>query len=260
MGKNNSSKTRVQPLFDQLYAKDGKGRSWLPRLLQLPAAGSSVDWPRDVDYEIVSSGWESRIPGKKEFALDPPVSLLSWLIRHPRQPVSGSLSDDPEKRRKREEWIERSPERLMEALRLLRNNPQREDWYIFEGPSQPDVYIETRNLIVVIEGKRTEPKPTTNTKWMPGRHQMLRHLDCAWEVKGQKQIIGFFIVEGLGESMDVPAMWTNFSRETISTRAIATSLPHRGPEEQAGIAAAFCGVTTWQRVCIEFDIEWRNMP
>jgi len=226
----------------------------------LAEAGSCIELSRAVDYEVVSSGWESRVAGKREFALASPVSLLSWLIRHPRMPVSGTLSENPEKRRKRQEWADNSPERLKEALRLLRNNPTGEDWFLFEGPSQPDVYLETRNLIVVIEGKRTEPKPTTGTKWMPDRQQMLRHLDCAWEVKGQKQIIGFFIVEGLGESMDVPATWINFSRETISTRAVATSLPHRGPEEQAGIAAAFCGVTTWQRVCSEFDIEWRNMP
>lgn len=259
MGKNNSSRTRVQPLFDQLNARDATGRSWLPRLLQLPEAGSSIYLPKDVDYEIVLSGWDSQVKWKKEFALEPPVSLLSWLIRHPRQPLSGSLSDNPEKRKKRQEWIESSPDRMMEALRLLRNNPNGEDWFLFEGPSQPDVYIETKNLIVVIEGKRTEPKPTTDTKWMPGRHQMLRHLDCAWEVKGQKQIIGFFIVEGIGVTADVPAQWLAFSRQTRSNQAVATSLPHRGPEEQAAIAAAFKGVTTWQRVCSEFNIEWSKM-
>jgi hypothetical protein len=260
MGINNSSKTRVQPIFDQLYAKDKSGMSWLPRLLQLPEAGASIDLSQVVDYEIVSSGWESQVAGKREFSLDSPVSLLSWLIRHPRQPTSGTLSDDPEKKKKRQEWIACSPARLMEALRLLRNNPQGEDWFIFEGPSQPDVYIETKNLIVVIEGKRTEPKPTTSTKWMPGRHQMLRHLDCAWEVKGRKQIIGFFIVEGFGDTVDVPANWITFSHQTISSQAVSTSLPHRGPEEQAAIARGFKGITTWQRVCSEFNIEWGKMP
>lgn len=247
-------------MFDQLFSKDGTGRSWLPRLLQLPEAGADIDLPPDIDYEIVASGWESCVPGKKETALDPPVSLLSWLIRNPRKPVSGTLSDDPVKREKRQEWIANSPERLMEALRLLRNNPQGDDWFLFEGPSQPDVYIETKNMIVVIEGKRTESKPTTSTKWMPGRHQMLRHLDCAWEVKGRKQVIGFFIVEGIGDTVDVPANWLNFSRQSISNRAVATSLPHRGPEERAAIAEAFKGVTTWQRVCSEFNIEWSKMP
>jgi hypothetical protein len=56
MGTNNSSKTRVQPIFDQLYAKDKSGMSWLPRLLQLPEAGSRSELPQEVDYEIVSSG------------------------------------------------------------------------------------------------------------------------------------------------------------------------------------------------------------
>jgi hypothetical protein len=148
----------------------------------------------------------------------------------------------------------------MEALRLLRNNPEGEDWFLFEGPSQPDVYIETRDLIVIIEGKRTEPGPTKITKWMPGRHQMLRHIDCAWEVRGPKQVIGFFIVEGSDKSESVPANWLTFSRETISDRALATSLPHRGPDERSGIAGAFKGATTWQRVCREFNIEWSKLP
>lgn len=188
------------------------------------------------------------------------MALLSWVIRHPRKPVSGSLSSDPVKAEKRRQWIEGSRERIIEGLGLLRRDPNGGGWHIFEGRTQPDIFIETDDLIVVIEGKRTEKEPTTTTKWMQGRNQMLRHLDCAWETRGGKQLIGFFIVEGNGLSEDVPPDWHTFAADTISRSTIASSLPHRGREEQDGIASCFTGVTTWQRICGEFGIDWTSLP
>jgi hypothetical protein len=170
------------------------------------------------------------------------------------------LSSDPVKAEKRRQWIEGSRERIIEGLSLLRRDPNSYGWYIFEGRTQPDIFIETDDLIVVIEGKRSETKPTTTTKWMQGRNQMLRHLDCAWEIRGGKQLVGFFIVEGNGRSEDVPPDWHTFAADTISHPTIASSLPHRGQEEQDGIVSCFSGVTTWQRICAEFGLDWTLLP
>jgi hypothetical protein len=148
-------------------------------------------------------------------------------------------------------------------LRLLRHNPKNEDWHAFEGQTQPDVFIETDDLLVVIEGKRTEREPTTSTKWMNERHQMLRHLDCAQEMRGGKCLLGFFIVEGDDASTEVPAKWLTFAEDTTSPEAVSSSLPHRGPEEQREISSAFVGMTTWQRVCEEFHdlgLDWKLLP
>jgi hypothetical protein len=49
-------------------------------------------------------------------------------------------------------------------------------------------------------------------------------------------------------------------RMTISQEAVATSLPHRGLEEQKGIRRCFIGVTTWQMVCKDFGIDWGILP
>ncbi len=211
--------------------------------------------PPDCHFSIKSHGW-----GDHEKKLYPPIALLSWLIRHPRKPNSGRLSSDPHKAGKRRLWIEGSHEMILEGLRLLRNNPTGEGWHIFEGQTQPDVFIETDDLIVVIEGKRTERTPTTMTKWMGVRNQMLRHLDCAWEIRGSKHLVGFFIVEGTGVSGEIPAPWRDCVAETLDSAVIASSLPHRGPEEQLGIASCFLGTTTWQRVCMEFGIDWNVLP
>lgn len=255
MGKRDSSKTRVSPVFNQLYKDDPTGCSWLPHLIRLPVGGNTVSLKPDCRFIIKEYGWDTN-----EKKLNPPVALLSWLIRHPKKPVSGILSADPFKAEKRLKWIEGSQETIIEGMSLLRHNPNGDDWHIFEGQTQPDVFIETDDLIIVIEGKRTEREPTTKTKWMQGRNQMLRHLDCAWEIRGEKRLLGFFIVEGSGLSADVPSQWDTFTAATVSGVTIASSLPHRGPEEQQGIASCFIGVTTWQRVCREFGIDWTKLP
>lgn len=254
MGKLNSSKTRVVPVLKQLYESDPTGCSWLPKLIRLPLGENTAVIKPGSNITIIDHRW-----GDDEKKLNPPVALLSWLIRHPRKPVSGSLSSNPIKAEKRHRWIAGSREMVLEGLRLLRNNPTREDWHIFEGQTQPDVFIETDDLIIVIEGKRTEIKPTTTTKWMSGRDQMLRHLDCAWEIRGNKQLFGFYIVEGDDESPDVPLRWQAFASDTISRPVVVSSLPHRGQDEQQGIASCFIGVTTWQSVCMEFGIDWKKI-
>ena len=91
---------------------------------------------------------------------------------------------------------------------------------------------------------------------MPGRHQMFRHLDCAWEIRGNKRVLGMLIVEGSGDDETVPDYWRDYSERLVSAEVVASSLPHRGPAEQRAIAGSFVGVTTWQRVCREFDIPW----
>lgn len=254
MGKYDSTMTRVKPVFDQLKEMDPTGSSWLPRLIALPSGGNQVLSRPDCRFEITDYGW-----GSSEKKLDPPVALLSWLIRHPRRPVAGELSSDPVKAHTRGEWIKGCRKTMLEGLNLLRDNSGGEDWHVFEGQTQPDVYIETDNLILVIEGKRTEKQPTVRTKWMQGRNQMLRHLDCAWEISGGKQVLGFYIVESKG-SESTPPEWRGFAVDTTNPAMIATSLPHRGPEEQQAIAACFVGVTTWQRVCKEFGIDWAKLP
>jgi len=253
MGKHDSSKTRVVPIFHNLHSRPE--HFWVERLISLPIGGNHISLPPNCDFSIEDIGW-----GKNEKKLNPPLALLSWLIRNPRKPVSGVLSADPYKAQKRREWIDGSNKVIREGLALLRHNPKQENWHIFEGQTQPDVFIQTPDLIIVIEGKRTEKKPTTTTKWMANRHQMLRHIDCAWEIAGNRRVIGFFIVDGHDADCAVPINWINYAKQTISSEAIASSLPHRSLEEQKGIASCFAGVITWQRLCKEFCIDRSKLP
>lgn len=206
MGKRDSSKTRVAPVFNLLVTRHASGADWIPQLLRLPMGVSGIAVNPDWDFTIEDRGWGN------------------------------------------------------EALHLLIDNPKKEDWHIFEGTTQPDVFIQTPHVIIVVEGKRTESETTKHIKWMPGRHQMWRHIDCAWEIKGKKEVFGFLIVEGDGAIEDVPAFWMEETIRTMSIEALTSSLPHREPQEQERIHRCFLGVTTWQKVCKEFRIDWKLLP
>jgi hypothetical protein len=255
MGLKDSSSTRVNPAFTALIASDPTGALWLPRLLTLPQHGhpqatnsSSLDLTIKDQKDIAWTNGGDR----QEKALAPPVSLLSWLVRNVAAPAKlPKASEDTQEFRRK--LLLRDSATVAQALHLLRSSASSTGWYIFEGLTYPDVYIETPDALIVIEGKRTEAGPTTHTTWMPARHQMLRHIDAAWEVRGSRQVFGFFIVEG-DNNGDVPEKWKAASLETVSLPAIDGSLPHRSPDDREGIAKAFCGVTTWQQVCQTFGV------
>src|ERR1700739_2791512 len=165
-GKFDSSKTRVQPVFDTLWSR---GRDWLPQLLKLPSDGCSEARIAPGDLTIRGKYWEP-----KEKSLKPPVSLLSWLIRHPDSLIKKPLDSDLRKL-----LATGDPKTVEQALTALRSENATRAWYIFEGPTCPDVYLESADAFVFIEGKRTEPGPTTKTEWLDGRHQIWRHIDAA---------------------------------------------------------------------------------
>jgi hypothetical protein len=259
MGKRDSSKTRVKPVFEQLISQDKTGLSWLNRLLRLPHIPNrhrSTVVPEALP--LLDSRWADR-----EKSLDPPVSLLRWLINNLEIDPEQNMSDSEAVRRKRKALFHKDPDVIVEASSLLeKSNFADKEWYILEGKTKPDAYLETSNLIIVIEGKRTETTSTVETKWMSVRHQMIRHLDCTWEIKGSKQIFGFFILEGEGggDAIDIPKHWINLLYETVNPEIITKSLPHRNIEEREKIANSFLGATTWQRVCAEFGIDWASLP
>jgi hypothetical protein len=91
---------------------------------------------------------------------------------------------------------------------------------------------------------------------------MLRHIDCAWEVRGSREVVGFFIVEGKGgsDAIEVPPRWTEAASATISEEVLNASLPHRTQAEREAIAHCFLGVTTWQAVCARFRIDFNALP
>ena len=249
-GEFDSSKTRVAPLFDRLLEKDHTGQSWLPRLLSLPEHGSGVRPPSQCG-PLRACGW-----GDKERALQPPVALLAWLIRNLAQPIQPDTSSAWSKR---QQLIARNPAVTEEAMRLLRSDPSNRAWHVMEGPSYPDAFLATDDLVVVIEGKRTEAGPTTSTTWMPVRHQMLRHLDGALEILAGRSLYGLFLVEGNPDGA-LPGIWREACVSTLTSEALDGSLPHRGPGDRLLIRDAFLGATTWRVVCRALEVPLESLP
>lgn len=254
-GRFDSSRTRVQPVFDALYGRDPSGESWLPALLALARHGSAKAVPPST---LRGSLRKERCKwGPEEEKLPAPRSLLEWLVENVEEPAEGFPKASPETDDRRRKLLRRDPDTIRSALAELERE-QRSGWHVLEGRSQPDVYLETDELVVVIEGKRTEAGPTTHTTWMPVRHQMLRHLDAAWELRGERALYGFFIVEaeeGASGEPAIPKHWADAARETLSDDALTKSLPHRTPGEREAIARSFLGVTTWQTVCDELGVD-----
>lgn len=253
MGRFDSTQTRVTPVFRSL---DGMPSPWLDRLLTLPTHGhpARLSWAgRSMQVDEIKYGADEK-------PLPAPVKLLDWLIAN-IQDVTGkgfdNLSDHSRDKRRR--LLARDPGVIAEARALLASNRADNQWFVLEGPSYPDVFISTPDLIVVIEGKRTEPVPTTATTWMSPRHQMLRHLDCALEMSDGRTVLGFFVVEN-GIDGKVPEVWTRAAESTISPDLLDGCLPHRTVAERQVIAKGFLGVTTWQSICHEFNIDPRSLP
>jgi hypothetical protein len=253
MGDKDSSITRVEPVFDELNSRND---DWVRMLLELPRYGSPTPPLDSTDLSVGKGRWgRGECQGNGEIQLRPPVSLLSWLIRNLSSCGRAINAKGKQTAKKRRKLARGDSGCIKEALKNLRKNDADSGWYILEGMTQPDACIETPDAIVVVEGKRTENGPTTHTKFMDNRHQMLRHIDCAWEIRGTKRVFGLFIVEGNGGT-DVPPEWREASISTISAEAVQGSLPHRSRDEQVGIRDAFLGITTWQRVCNEFNIPF----
>ena len=245
MGKYDSSRTRVAPIFNWLYSSDVSGVTWLPKLLGL--VGAKIKNPSS--GKLTKAFWWPR-----EAALPAPRGLLNWLVEHCEEPRTSSALGSEVTALKRRSLLKRNKETVHDALTALATTPSAHAWYILEGPSCPDAYLETKDVIVLIEGKRTERHPTTRTSWMQERHQMLRHLDAAWDSRNGQQLIGLMIVEGIKGNSEVPPPWNGYRESLNDEHILARSLPHRSPEERQAILGCFAGITTWKAVTGSLEI------
>ncbi len=257
MGKYDSSKTRVKPVFDCIFENQNRNASILKRLLSLPQRKAlKFDLNNFVVGELIEKHW-----GENEIKLNAPKGLLLWLVKNLKMPPTGMPKASLATQQKRLGLIRNEDSIIQEALKLILENPSiTKKWFVLEGTTQPDVYLETENCIIVIEGKRTERKPTTSTQWMHVRHQMIRHIDAVWDLKAAKRIFGFFVVEAENINSLVLKKWLEYSELTTNDEILKKSLPHRSQQQREQIAESFLGVTTWQAICNEFDISIHLLP
>lgn len=138
MGTYDSSRTRVAPVFDALMDREPSGQTW--SLLEL-GSRSVGRLPNSTKPALIPN--HPRWWGNNERRLDPPQSLLRWLIANASAPASEGFWGGVGTRAKRERLVARDPEVIAEALRLLKSSSTFRKWYVLEGRSQPDALLET---------------------------------------------------------------------------------------------------------------------
>ena len=262
MGEQNSSVTRVWPVFDFLFDSDPTGLSWLPDLLRMGSRADVVmpellDSPRALLPHLSELSRSFSGPLKKVLGVDrakrignirmayevdvpPAKAFLEWLVRNPQKiqwPIArgeelvyGARTQD-----KRKRLIAGDLEVQAEALQELQQLAPEEcvrKWWTFEGFTSVDCLLETDRLLVLVEGKRTEPV-SSSTHWFPDRNQVIRNLECARQMAGTKNYAVLVCAE---------------KEVSISDSDWAKSLPHLNEAEIAELKGHFLGYVSWEAI------------
>ena len=246
MGKYNSSEHRVVPFMD--YIKDNLGElNILLSLLEQPGC----------DFRITSTPKKENIfYGKNEKCLKPFKKHLLEMISHVSNHYSYYKSI---KNKDRAQLFSADPNirkvKQAEAIKCLNDQYENlsansRNWFVFEGFTQPDIFIEGDDYILLGEGKWTEKHITESTFHLNEnnggyRNQMVRHIEGALNYcesnNLNKCIIAFYIVDDdctYKESLSKDSFIKQLSKETIS----------KDDELKQKIIDSFAGFTTWQKV------------
>jgi len=94
-----------------------------------------------------------------------PRKLLN--IKERRELLVGSVDE-----------VEKARSNALAELNRLRAGNSFRKWWAFEGFSSVDCFLETDEIVLLIEGKRNDILSPT-TKWYPERNQLARNLEVA---------------------------------------------------------------------------------
>lgn len=236
MGKYNSSIYRVRPLMEQV---EGNQQNFLG-LLALVGIGP-LGVPQMYRYEGKPCGEMQLKPSKKHL-----LALIDYIAKkdHSDRAVKGGdrlalfFGDRPDRERARRKARAELNAHYDEL------SPASRPWYLFEGFTNPDIYIEGEDYVVICEGKWTESHITTTTTYLSDkgeyRSQMVRHIQGALNHTGKK-VYAFYIVDadcGYTDDLSKKQLQLQLDRETIRL----------DDAEKKAILDSFYGYTTWQEI------------
>lgn len=236
MGKFDSSLYRVRPLMEQIE-KDENAFAALLSLVKIAPLGA----PYDYQYDGANC---------KEKQLKPTKKHLLALIDHMAEKDHGKAVACGKDRgelfygeKSVREAARLRARALLEAQYDTLSSACRR-WYVFEGFTHPDIFIEGENYVIVGEGKWTEPHITTTTAHLCAageyRNQMVRHIQGALQ-HANKKVYAFYIVDEnctYKGALTKAAFGAQLEQETIRL----------DDDEKKQIADAYCGFTTWQDI------------
>lgn len=274
-GRFNSSITRVRPVFQELLNRDRTGLRWLPALLGI--ATCNVDYAekiqknagriqtfcsdlRTYDDRILKFYGVNNVQleGCFERSLPPPSAFLSWLISHPEEMVwphtrgRRRTFGQPTQLLREQLFGEHGGTQKDKIQRLALNELAElggigslRKWWAFEGFSDIDCCLETDQLVLLIEGKRTEGLGPS-TDWYPKRNQLIRNLEVAESIaSGREYAVMVLSEQDIG---------------LLSEQILAESLPHFGPVDRDRLMCHYLGCITWADVCKTTNIPFSGLP
>lgn len=265
-----SSKTRVVPVFNALSkGNNAKLREFLAFIAEhvtpITRCASKIQASALKEYSTIKIHYGKRNgktdgvtvePGEKRIA--PRFEFLEWLILNAK--TAKSEVGERAKLFSRDKKTQDAARK--EALSLLRKhwnkNHVPKSWYILEGDTSPDVYIETDQYILVIEAKRTEPTLTDKTKWMKQRNQMVRHLHPLFADKSShRPAYGLYIISRSAEEdpafkiRKFPNHAAACEKEYSDERTWLDSAPDLG-RTALNMRTMLLGYITWEEIIERF--------
>lgn len=256
MGPKNSSATRVQPVFHELLDRHWQGASsarWLSTLWSLAAgAPEACAAPEDFGQlsEVDAPRERIRREGRVfERRVAPPDRLLEWLLRNPeamtgparRSATFGCSTESAAEWRRRlfGNAADGRAQAQAEGLAQLRSvgaTGSRHEWWAFEGFTALDCCLITDRVVLVVEGKRTEPV-STKVLWYPSRNQLWRNVEAAQRLAGDR---AFGVIVGVEEED------TGLRELASAMSSLDSSCPHLEPAERRSLARHLLGFVTWK--------------
>lgn len=249
MGAHDSSLTRVQPLFKQLYRRDPSGMGWLGRLLSMGSRVSAGDTDLQADQET----GPLRIPPQFEVSVASPRDYLKALVGARERLVEAASTKDLSKlnsftRDKRERLLKGEPATIKAAQKLIETDrlPGKGKWWILEGLSRIDCVLLSDRATVFIEGKRMETQLTEHVFWDPRRNQVFRILDCLRSLCGPSTSFYMLLVVEKGSEAEQAAS----TLDQNGLRAARDSWPHLDQSTGERLLRRYLGFTTWQDIAL----------
>ena len=244
MGEKNSSLTRVKPLFDFIDSDIDK----LNRFLEL-FQDNNKRINQDSLIEIRYGENEKKIP--------PPKSILIWILENintlNKVKNFGVKNINSETYKKRSELFSGNRKLINEAINIIKSETKlpEKGWYIFEGNTFPDIFIDTSDSIFIGEAKRTENDITTKTIWLNKRDQLVRHIDSLLDQP--KSIYSFYVLE-----KEEYLKGTYKKRMELYSKKdyFKENLKHRDDKSIERAFNSFIGFVFWEDISDYFEISF----
>jgi hypothetical protein len=249
VGKYNSSKTRVEPIFNELLIMRSTA-DWLPELWWM-AISTRTGGPEphfDVGPPLNSKIYERALP--------PSTAFLKWMVQNtekltpPRGSHFGATPGGVASAKRAR--LFGSDLHLREASRAEALNEidakggqgSAREWWAFEGFTHVDACFETEEYLLLIEGKRTEAV-SPSTRWFKSRNQLWRNVEVAGELANGRP---FGVVVGVETDAD--------GRRALADAATTRdrSYPHLTQKQRAALDRHLLGFVVWSEVVDRFGL------